>query len=249
MDLKKAKQIVSDWGGFIEWLYPRLRSIFENIIPESLLPHPIGQIREALNILEKECINKKDQKIIEAIKETRPALGVFWKDEKAILYFAHFLEDKEILDEKIKKIKNFRQLKDEINHISDFFGGISIEKIDFENLDLSTAFKILNIYTQFIKYSSMCLGLIFNRKVPESLLPFPKEYIIKASYTYFIKYKKETKEKADTNIKELLEDGYASDEIAINELIENFSDKEFIDYIIFHIKDFQIKSLYISKTP
>ena len=229
----------------MEWVYWRLKPIFWNKIPKSLLPYSVEYIEEALNIVAKSYHDKGDQKMVNNIQETQMCLISFVDDEEAILNSVEMLRDKKWFDGMLKIIQDFRQLYGEPKHISGFFKDAPIEKVDFENPDYSTAHNIVKIYSTFLIYAHMLLSFIFCQKIPESLLPLPKKYIHKALDSHANLHELFGQDKSAELFnysKTILDEDYVDDEIAINELVKNFSDKKTRDSIIFDIKEFQLKS-------
>jgi len=240
MKIEEAEKITGNYGGFVEWLYFRLKPIFWNKIPKSLLPYSIEYIEEALNIVAKSYHDKGSQGMVKSIQETQILLVSFVDDEEAILNSVDMLKDKKWLDGMLKIVKDFRHLYGEPKHISGFFKETPFEKINFENPDFPTAYKIVDIYSTFLKYAHMRLSFIFCQKVPESLLPFPKKHLLKALDVCYVSDNKN----AETYIygKKFLEEDYTGDEAAMSGLIKNFSDKEIRDSIISDIREFQTES-------
>lgn len=236
MDLKEAQKVVSDYGGFLEWLYFRLKPIFWNKIPESVLPYSIQHIDDALNTVARHYHDKGDKKMVNNIQEAQILLVSFVDDKEAILNSVKMLSDKKWFEGMMKLIKDFWQLYGEPKHISGLFTNPPIKKVDLENQDSSTDYKIVDIFTTFLKFAHMRLFSIFSQKIPESLLPLPKIYILKALDTQ----SKLNDENAElfTYGKNILED-YADDEVAMAELIKNFSNIETRNSIIADIKNSQ----------
>lgn len=239
MDLKEAQKVVSDYGGFLEWLYFRLKPVFWNKIPESLLPYSIQHIDDALNTVARHYHDKGDKKMVNNIQESQILLVSFVDDKEAILNSVKMLSDKKWFDGMMGLIKDFWQLYGEPKHISGLFNNPPIGKVDLENQDLSTDRKIVDIYTTFLKYAHMRLFFIFSQKIPESLLPFPKIYILKALETQANDHDLvDNNENAElfTYGKTILED-YVEDEVAMAELIKNFTNIETRNSIIADIKN------------
>jgi len=245
MDFKEAEKITSNYGGFVEWIYFRLKPIFWNKIPKSLLPYSIEYIEEALNIVAKSYHEKGDQKMVKNIQETQILLVSFVDDEEAILNSAKMLKDKKWFDGMLKIVQDFRQLYGEPKHISGFFKDTPMEKVDFENPDYSTAHSVVEIYSTFLKYAHMRLSFIFCQKIPESFLPLPKEYIHKSLDSHANLHELFGQDKSAELFnysKTILGEDYVDDETAINEMVKNFSGKETRDSIISDLIKFQLTS-------
>jgi hypothetical protein len=246
MDFKQAQKIASNYGGFIEWGYSRFDIFFFMKIPQSLLPYPIEYIEEALNIAAKSCHDAGDQKMIEAIQKTQMLLMSFIDDEEAILHSVEMLKDQKMFECAIKLIRDFRQLYGEPKHIAGFFTDVPFEKVDFEKLDIPTAYKIVSIYSAFLKNAHMRLSLIFSQKIPESLLPFSKYQLSKALDFYAnVQSSVGNDENAETYTfgRTIMREDYIDDEIAMSELVKNLSDEDTRSSIISDIKEFQIESM------
>jgi len=239
MHLKQAQKVFSDYGGFIECAFFRFHTVFLGIIPESLLPYSVKYIEEAFNIVAKYYHDKGDKKSVELLQRSIGWLLWFEDDEKAILEAVKNFNEKKMYDLIVELIKGFRGTQGQKNYISGFFTDIHLEKVDFENPDFSTAHKIVEIYSIFLKYAHMRLSFIFCQKIPESLLPFPKKHLVKALDACSIGDDKNIE--VYTSGKTILEEDYVDDEVAMSELIKNFSDKEMRDSIISDIKDFQLR--------
>lgn len=241
MTLEEAQKVVSDYGRFIEWVYFRLKPVFWNKIPESLLPYSSDYIEDALNTVAKFYYDKGDQSMVNNIQEAQILLVSFVDDKEAIFNSVKMLKDKKWLEEMMELIKDFWQLYGEPKHISGLLTNPPIKKVDLENQDLSTDRKIVDIYTTFLKYAHMRLFFIFSQKIPESLLPFPKIFILKALETQANNHDLvDDNENAElfTYGKTILED-YVEDEVAMAELIKNFSNIETRNSIIADIKNSQ----------
>jgi len=239
MNLKQAQKVVSDYGGFLECAHWRFHAIFLASIPESLLPYPPQYIEDALNIVSKSYHDNGDIEKVKLLQECHGWLLFFEDDEKSILEALKNFNEKKMYDLIVELIKGFRGTPAQRNYISGFFKDAPLEKVDFENPDFSTAYKIMTIYSTFLKYAHMCLSFIFCQKIPESLLPFPKKHLIKALDACSIGDDKNAE--VYTSGKAILEEDYVDDEVAMSELIKNFSDKEMRDSIIADIKDFQLR--------
>ena len=239
MNLKQAQKIVHDYGGFIEWALFRYQIvIFIGSIPESLLPYPPKLIEEASNIVAKFYHDNGDKKKVEVIQECMCWLQAFEDDEKSILRAVKNFNEKKFLELNTESIKGFRSNPNHQNHISGLFKDRPLDKVDFENPDFSTAHKTVAVYGEFLKYAHIGLSHIFCDNIPETLLPFPKIHLVKALDTCSIGDDKNTE--AYTSGKAILED-YVDAELAISELIMNFSDKEKRESIISDIKKYQLK--------
>jgi len=246
MDFKEAQKITSNYGGFIEWNYSRFDTFFFTKIPQSLLPYSIENIEEALNIAAKSCHDEGDQKMVEAIQKTQMLLMSFIDDEGAILHSVEMLKDKKMFECATGLIKDFRQLYGEPKHIAGFFTDIPFEKVDFEKLDIPTAYKIVSVYSIFLKNAHMRLSLIFNQKIPESFLPFSKYQLSKALDFYAnVQSSVGNDENAETYIlgRTIMREDYIDDEIAMSELVKNLSDEDFRSSVISDIREFQIESI------
>jgi hypothetical protein len=85
MDASRINQIIDAYGAFLESPeQKRLSRLFLTEIPESLLPYPKEEIKEALNVYIRhfEKIGKKDQ--AQAFNNVLTTLYTFVSDEEAI---------------------------------------------------------------------------------------------------------------------------------------------------------------------
>jgi len=245
MDLKEAQKVVSEYGGFLECANERFGAIFFTHIPQSLLPFPPEHIEEALNVVAKFYHEKGDMGKVRLHQEVMAELMCFKSDEDALLQAIKMFNDKKFWDFVMESVKNFRSSPAQTNYISGFFTDVPFEKIDFEKLDISTAHKIVKIYGIFLKNAHMRLSFIFNQKIPESFLPFSKYQLGKALEFYskvYGSFGDDENAEVYASGKTILEEDYVEDEIAMNELLKNLSDKEARDSIISDIKEFQLKS-------
>lgn len=245
MDLKEARNIAGEYGGFLSCANERLGAIFFTHIPQSLLPFQPAQIEEALDVVAKFYYENGDQKKVRLYQEVKAELGVYKNDEESILYALKMYNEKKWLDFVMETIKNFRNSPAQINYISEFFNDTPLEKIDFANLDFSTAHKIIAIYNLYLKNAHMRLNYIFRGQIPESLLPFPKKYILKALDEYAEKHKllgDTASAYLFTASKTILDEDYVIDGMAMSELIVNFSNKKIRDSIIFNLRELQLKA-------
>ena len=239
MNLKQAQKIVNDYGGFIECALFRYNiTIFLEFIPESLLPYPPQLIEDAINIVAEYYHYCGDKETVNDLQRCGIHLLYFKDDQKAILAAVKNFNEKKWLDLHTELIKDFRNSEGQQSYISGFFKDMALEKVDFENPDFTTARKIVDIYSTFLKYAHTGLSYIFCKKTPESLLPFPKIHLVKALDACSISDDKNTE--VYTSGKAKLDD-YVDAEVAISELIKNFSDKEIRDTIISNIKKYQLK--------
>ena len=245
MDLKEAEKVVTVYGEFLSWNYDRLDVIFFGNKPESFLPFSLECIEVALNMVAKSYHDLGDYKKSKVHQDAISFLYGYEKDEEVMLKLVQAYKNKEMYDVFIGFIKGLRDKPGQKLLISSFFKDRTFESVDFHNLDFYSARQAVDIYATFLKYAHMRLNCIFCEQIPESLLPFPKENIIKA-VTFYKNMCELTgnKEDADTWTfgKDVLED-YIDDEVAINQLIENFSDKEIRDSIIFGMKALQQKCI------
>lgn len=242
MDLKEAEKIVSVYGGFIEWALWRLNAIFFYNIPESLLPYSVKCIEEASNIVAKSYHDKGDKKTVEDIQRCKCLLVEFKNTEEAMFEVFERFKSKTWYDCSINIIKSCREV--EKKHISGYFKEVPLEKVDFDNLNFYNISKVAEIYSRFIRHAHMRLSFIFCGQIPESLLPFPKESLAKAFTFYTNLYGStgdEEKSEAWAYGKTVLEEDYVDDDVALNQLIKNFSDKEVRDSIISDIKEYQLE--------
>jgi len=239
MNLEEAREVVSDYGGFIEWAYFRFKPVLWNKYPESLLPYSRESIDDALNIATKYYNKEGNQKMVNSIEEVHYLLTYFVDDEEAIINSVKLFKKKKWFGIMMKLIKDFPRLYGEPKHISRLFKNPPIGKVDLENQDQSTDYKIADIYSTFLKFAHMPLFTIFSQKIPESFLPFPRAYILKAldaqANIHDLKGDEENAE-LFTYGKDILED-YTDDEVAMIELIKNFSNKKTRESIIVDLKN------------
>ena len=154
MNLKQAQDVAAEYGGFLEWAHSRLFTIFFSDIPESLLPHTSQYIEDSLNIVAENYHNHRDFEKVKLLQETIGTLIFYKDDEKAILQVLEFISEEKWRDLRwrdwtIEKIKKFRT--EDQKHISSYFKEKPFEEIDFENLDYSTAYKMVDITSRCLK--------------------------------------------------------------------------------------------------
>ena len=240
MNLEQAQDVVAEYGGFLEWANSRLRKIFLGFYPKSLLPYSPQYIEEALNIVAEFYHSIRDKEKVKVLETCMGLTCNSKEDEKSIFQVLEFINDEKWQklkwrDLMIENIKGFRT--EDQNHISSYFKEKSYEEINFENPDYPTANIMYHIFCKFLTYAHKPLFFIFCRKVPESLLPFPKKHLLKALDCCSINDNINL-EKYSAG-KEILED-YIDDEVAIDELIKNFSNKETRDSIISVLKVYSL---------
>jgi len=227
MNFEEAEKIAGDYGGFVEWTYWRLKPIFWTEYPESILHNSKEDIQAALNLVGKSYHDKGDKVMVDSIQGIQLLLTYFVDDEKAILNSAKNFEKKEWRESMIDLIEKFRQLYGEPEHMARLLGNVSAENINFENLDLSIAYLILNIFATFLTYAHATLNSLYCQKIPESLLPFPKP-VIKKAFELHIDTGTTFGRREDIESfnfgKEILEE-YIDNKLAISELIKNFSNE------------------------
>ncbi|MGK5090244.1 hypothetical protein WDW86_22065 [Bdellovibrionota bacterium FG-2] len=243
MDLEEARKVVSDYGGFIECALTRLKIIFFTGIPVSLLPYSVDQIKEALGALTVFYHEKGDAKSLEAIRMTAFHLVYFIDDQEAMQKAVERLSSRDWHDTVIEIIKTFRNTPDQKTYILTNLQNAGIESIDLENLDLPTADKMVDIFSTFLKFAHMRLSFVFRDNIPESLLPFRKTHLLQAldvqAKIHGLFGAKESQE-LFVYAKTLLEEDYVDDEVAVNELIKNLSNKEMRDSIVFDLRELQM---------
>lgn len=240
MNLQQAQKVVSDYGGFMECAILRFNTVFMAGIPKSLLPYPLQYIEDAINTVAKSHHDIGNAAKVNTLQECHAFLLWFEDDEKAILETGKRFNEKKWRDLVAELIRGYRSTPHHQKYISGFFTDRPLEKVDFEKPDFSTAYKIMTIYSTFLKYAHMCLSFIFCMKIPESLLPFPKQHLVNALDACSIGDDRNAEVYASG--KTILEEDYVDDEVAISEMIKNFSDKDIRDSIISDIKEFQRES-------
>ncbi|MBN2270946.1 MAG: hypothetical protein JXN61_10050 [Sedimentisphaerales bacterium] len=242
MNLKQAQKVVSDYGGFMECALRPFHIIFMAYIPKSLLPYPLQYIEDAINIVGKYHHELGNTAKVNTLQECHAFLLGFEDDEKAILEAGTRFNEKKWRDLVAELIRGYRSNPNHQKYISGFFTDKPLMQVDFENPEYSAAYKIMTIYSTFLKYAHMGLSFIFCRKIPESFLPFPKQHLVNALDACSIGDDRNAE--VYTSGKAILEEDYVDDEVAISEMIKNLSDKEIRASIISDIKKFQRESAY-----
>lgn len=97
MNLKKADIVRIDWGRFLEMINGTLMVIFLNKIPQSFLPYPKSDIREALNISCQYFTSIGNEEAVRVIKTTIPFLDFYINDEEALKLAAKKFTDENFL--------------------------------------------------------------------------------------------------------------------------------------------------------
>ncbi|MFA6463647.1 MAG: hypothetical protein WCV55_01420 [Candidatus Paceibacterota bacterium] len=110
MTNEEARIITKNWQAFIE-VVDKLSKICA-ILPKSLLPYPIEDIEEALNIVAKEYFDAGDKKTSEVFKDSVGFLCGFKDDEEALesihSIIGFMLENNDLKKIKIENLKKAR---------------------------------------------------------------------------------------------------------------------------------------------
>lgn len=243
MTFEEAEKIIGVYGKFLEYAFGRFNLLFFGRIPESLLPYSKDYLLKALNMVAKDYQSKGDQKHLKNIREVSANLMGFIDDEKAFLWINECFLHEERKNLILESIKEFQRTWVRQESISGFFKDMLLEKIDFENPDIITADKISKIFNLFIGYTHIKLDLIFDKKIPESLLPFPRQCLLN-TFNTLVKYHNYNGDTINAelyfNCPIILED-YINDEIAIMEITKKLSDESVRKSIIKSIKELQSK--------
>ena len=244
LTLNEAQSAVDDYSGFLaNCIYARLHAVFFSIIPESLLPYSPDYLEKALNLVAKHYYEKGDTNKVKSHHAILALLASFEDDEKAMIQIVKSFEDKIWRDMVINFVKNFRTDPAHKDYIENY-KKISLENIDFEKLDIPTAYKILKIFDIWFRYHIL-FSILFSKKIPEGFLPFEKEKLFKAIDVYINTYKSIEHENAETYAyaKKVVNEDYIGDEESIDELFKNLSNPEIRNQIVSDLKQYQIKTI------
>jgi|GEM_PF-924168 len=243
MTFEDAEKVVGVYGKFLEYAFGRFNLLFFGRIPESFLPYSKRHLMEALNMVAEDYDKRGDKNRLQLIREVSANLIGFIDDEKALLWTNECFTDEERRKIIIESIREFQYTWARQESISGFFKNEFLEKIDFENQDIVTADKISKIYNLYIGYTHMKLSLIFGEKIPESLLPLPKTYLLN-TFSVLTKYYSSIGDSENAKLYfncPIILDDYIDDEKAVIEIIEKLSDQSKVDLIIESMKEFQYK--------
>jgi len=244
LTLEDAQNIVNDYADFLaNCIEARLHTIFFSKTPESLLPYSHEYLEKALNEVAKHHHEEGDA---HKVKLYQKILSGLWRfenesDEKIMTETAKRLGDKKWKDMVIDLIKDFRTNPAHKNYIENY-EKIPLESIDFNNLDIPTAHKIVDVFSVFLHQGHMLLSTLFSAKIPEGFLPFPKEQLFKVIDIYINAYKSIEHKNAETYVyaKIIINEDYVDNELAIDELMKNLSNSETRKQIIADLKEYQI---------
>lgn len=244
LTLEDAQNVANDYADFLaNCIEARLHTIFFSKTPESLLPYSHEYLEKALNEVAKHHHEKGDTDKVKLYQEILSGLWGFENenDEKIMTETAKRLGDKKWKDMVVDLVKDFRTNPAHKNYIENY-KKISLESIDFDNLDIPTAHKIVSVFGIFLHQGHMLLSTLFSAKIPEGFLPFPKEQLFKAIDIYINAYKSIEHENAETYAyaKTIINEDYIDNELAIDELMKNLSNSETRKQIIIDLKEYQI---------
>lgn len=244
MTLKQAEKVLYDeYAEFLQSDTNRFGAIFPITPPVSFYPYHPKHIKEAINILKTDCEKKGEVSKIKAIENVEPFLWHIKEDEECMV---KLVEDVKWRDLSFKLVKDFQKNPNQISYIEKYLEGESFDKIDFNNLNTNTAKKLSEIVNLFFKNSYLLLNIIFETKVPESLLPFSKTKLIKLIdflIEFYNSANKNEEVEAYTFMKNYITDEYIDDEIAMKEFINNISNKDNRDSIILNLQNHQTKKI------
>lgn len=245
ISLDEAKNIVDDYTGFLSnCIEDRLHWIFHPI-PDCLRPYPLDYLKRAFFLVMEDYKKNGDEHKAKLCDEIESG---FWggaegkgDDETIMKETAKRCEDVKWKDTIITIVSEFRTRPPHKNYLENY-KKISLENIDFDNLDIPTAHKIVSVFGIFLHQGHMLLSTLFSAKIPEGFLPFPKEQLFKAIDIYINAYKSIEHENAETYAyaKNIIKEDYVDNELAIDELMKNLSDSETRKKIIADLKEYQI---------
>ena len=244
MSLEEAKIVVDDYASFLSnCIEDRLHWIFHPI-PDCLRPYPLNYLKNAFDLVRKDYIEQGDEHKAKLCDEIEAGFWGFAEsdDETIMKETVKRCEDIKWKDTIITIVSEFRTRPPHKNYLENY-KKISVESIDFDKLDIPTAHKIIQIFSIFLK-EHMLFHTLFSAKIPEGFLPFTKEQLFKAIDVYINVYKTIEHENADTyaTMKNIINEDYVSDEVAINELMKNLSVDETRSNLITELKEYQIKT-------
>jgi predicted RNase H-like HicB family nuclease len=84
MNINEAENIVQDWGKFLEVAQPAILKMFLSKLPESLLPHPKKQIKQALEVMINALESEGNTEFVETLNATGVWLEAYGDDQEAI---------------------------------------------------------------------------------------------------------------------------------------------------------------------
>jgi len=244
MTLKQAEKILYDeYAEFLQSDTTRFGAIFPITPPASFLPYHPKYIKEAIKILKDYCKKNGDISKLKVIENVEPLLWHIKGDEEDMVIL---VEDEKWRNLSKELIQKFQENPNQKSYILKFLKGRSFEDIDFEKLDINTAKDLSEITNLFFKNSYLLLNILFEEKVPESLLPFSKTKFIKLIdflIEFYNSANKNEEVEAYTFIKNSITDEYIDDEIAMKEFISNISNKDNRDSIILNLQNHQTKKI------
>lgn len=243
MTLDQAQEIIYDnYAEFLQSDSSRFEAIFPLTTTYYLLPYPQKYIREAMDILIDYCKKNGKEKELKAIENAEPNLWFIKGEEESMV---KILEDEKWKNLSADLIKGFQENPNQISYIERYLDGKFFNEVNFDNLNSEISDKLLRIFANFYKDAHYKLSILFNQKIPETLLPFSKIKLIKLIdfYVKIFEDKNDDKKEDFIEIKNMINEEYIDNDIAIKEFMENISKKEAGDSIIINLQKYQLDKI------
>ena len=108
-------------------------------------------------------------------------------------------------------------------------------------MTLNEADKIVQIWGKYLEYASGKITMIFGTRIPESLLPYPKDILLDALNIMAEHYHKTGNQREVKLLQETAAEliAYVNDEEALLQATKNFNDPKWREAMLPAIKEFQ----------